>query len=168
MYRNPILFLAIFLISFPCSAQDISYAKKTINTLTDKTYWGRGYTKNGMAKAANFIEKEFRKIGLAPVNQAGYQQHFSFAVNTFPGKMDLEINFASRADSNVAVHFHEHGDCGNMGENTHGHWNPTNEPHGKWDSDSFHSGDIGNIALDGKGRAKISLSTTRWSVADGI
>jgi Cu-Zn family superoxide dismutase len=72
-----------------------------------------------------------------------------------------------RADSTVAVHFHEHGDCGNMGENTHGHWNPTNEPHGKWDSDSFHSGDIGNIALDGKGQAKITVSTSRWSVADG-
>jgi Cu/Zn superoxide dismutase len=35
-------------------------------------------------------------------------------------KMDIEMNFAARADSNVAVHFHEHGDCGNMGENTHG------------------------------------------------
>jgi len=82
-------------------------------------------------------------------------------------KMDLEINMPERADSTVAVHFHEHGDCGNMGENTHGHWNPTSESHGKWESDSYHSGDIGNIPLDSKGHAKISVSTFRWTVAEG-
>jgi superoxide dismutase, Cu-Zn family len=81
-------------------------------------------------------------------------------------KMDLEINIPERADSTVAVHFHEHGDCGNMGENTHGHWNPTNEPHGKWGSAAYHSGDIGNIALDSKGRGFISVSTDRWSTVD--
>ncbi len=79
-------------------------------------------------------------------------------------KMDLELNFPERADSTVAVHFHEHGDCGNMGENTHGHWNPTNEPHGKWGSATYHSGDIGNIKLDSKGHATLSVTTDRWSV----
>ena len=82
-------------------------------------------------------------------------------------KMDLEINFASRADSNVAVHFHEHGDCGNMGENTHGHWNPTNENHGKWGSSAYHSGDIGNIVLDDKGHGSVSVTTDRWNIKDG-
>lgn len=79
-------------------------------------------------------------------------------------KMDLELNFPERADSTVAVHFHEHGDCGNMGENAHGHWNPTNENHGKWDSAAFHSGDIGNIQLDNNGKATLSVTTDRWSV----
>jgi len=79
-------------------------------------------------------------------------------------KMDLEINFTSRADSNVAVHFHEHGDCGNMGENTHGHWNPTKEAHGKWGSSGYHSGDIGNIMLDNNGHGGILVVTDRWSV----
>ncbi|MGF1924347.1 MAG: superoxide dismutase family protein [Bacteroidia bacterium] len=78
-------------------------------------------------------------------------------------KMDLELDFPERADSTVAVHFHEHGDCGNMGENTHGHWNPTNESHGKWDSSAHHSGDIGNIQLDNSGKAKLSISTDRWN-----
>ena len=78
-------------------------------------------------------------------------------------KLDLEINYASRADSNVAVHFHEHGDCGNMGENTHGHWNPTKEAHGKWGSSAYHSGDIGNIKLDSKGHGTVSVTTDRWS-----
>lgn len=79
-------------------------------------------------------------------------------------KMDLEINLKERADSNVAVHFHEHGDCGNKGENTHGHWNPTNENHGKWGASAYHSGDIGNIKLDANGHGTISVSTDRWNV----
>jgi Cu-Zn family superoxide dismutase len=81
-------------------------------------------------------------------------------------KMDLEINFPERADSTVAVHFHEHGDCGNMGENAHGHWNPTKENHGKWGSAAYHSGDIGNIKLDNKGRATLSVTTNRWNIIE--
>ncbi|RZK43684.1 MAG: superoxide dismutase family protein [Pedobacter sp.] len=79
-------------------------------------------------------------------------------------KMELELNFPERADSTVAVHFHEHGDCGNMGENTHGHWNPTKEDHGKWGEGAYHSGDIGNIKLDDKGHATLSIKTDRWNV----
>ncbi|WP_432712737.1 superoxide dismutase family protein [Pedobacter sp.] len=81
-------------------------------------------------------------------------------------KMDLEINYPARADSTVAVHFHEHGDCGNMGENAHGHWNPTKENHGKWDAAVHHSGDIGNIQLDDKGHGTVSITTDRWSTID--
>lgn len=82
-------------------------------------------------------------------------------------KMDLEINYAVRADSNVAVHFHEKGMCGDMGKAAMGHWNPTNEAHGKWGSAAYHSGDIGNIMLDAKGHGTISVTTDRWSVKDG-
>ncbi|MFT3901712.1 MAG: superoxide dismutase family protein [Niabella sp.] len=81
-------------------------------------------------------------------------------------RLDLDINMPSRADSNVAVHFHEHGDCGDMGNNTHGHWNPTKENHGKWGTPPFHSGDIGNIPLDSTGKGFISVTTDRWSVSD--
>jgi Cu-Zn family superoxide dismutase len=81
-------------------------------------------------------------------------------------RMDLVINYPARADSTVAVHFHEHGDCGNMGENAHGHWNPTKENHGKWDSAVHHSGDIGNIQLDSKGHGEISVTTDRWSIVE--
>ncbi|MHA4896054.1 superoxide dismutase family protein [Pedobacter sp. PWIIR3] len=90
-----------------------------------------------------------------------------FALENGMIKMDLEINFPAKADSSVAVHFHEHGDCGNMGENAHGHWNPTKEAHGKWGSAAYHSGDIGNIQLDSKGHGSISVTTDRWSIADG-
>ncbi|MCH5597576.1 superoxide dismutase family protein [Niabella ginsengisoli] len=82
-------------------------------------------------------------------------------------RMDLVIDDKARADSNVAVHFHEHGDCGDKGNNTHGHWNPTKENHGEWGSAAYHSGDIGNIQLDNSGHATKSVTTDRWSITDG-
>ena len=80
-------------------------------------------------------------------------------------RMVLNINMPSRADSNVAVHFHEHGDCGDKGNNAHGHWNPTNEPHGKWGAAKYHSGDIGNIKLNSFGVGSITVTTNRWSTS---
>lgn len=81
-------------------------------------------------------------------------------------KMQLDINYPAKAKSSVAVHFHEHGDCGNKGENAHGHWNPTGEKHGKWGSAQYHSGDIGNIELDSTGLGSVTITTNRWSISD--
>lgn len=81
-------------------------------------------------------------------------------------RLDLVIDDKARADSNVAVHFHEHGDCSNKGEGAHGHWNPTKENHGEWGSAAYHSGDIGNIKLDNNGHATMSVTTDRWSITD--
>ncbi|MES2454588.1 MAG: superoxide dismutase family protein [Bacteroidota bacterium] len=107
-----------------------------------------------IAGAKLFTTTDNKEIGTAKFYEADNGQI----------RMDLNIDFPARADSTVAVHFHEHGDCSNMGENTHGHWNPTNEAHGKWGSAAYHSGDIGNIPLDGKGHGSISVVTDRWSV----
>jgi Cu-Zn family superoxide dismutase len=79
-------------------------------------------------------------------------------------KMSLEITVTSKAGKNVAVHIHEHGDCGNAGEAAHDHWNPTNEQHGKWGSNSYHSGDIGNVKLDKNGKGTMTITTDRWSL----
>lgn len=111
--------------------------------------------------------KETKEVASASLNSTAKNEVIGtakfYALADGKIKMDLELNFAERADSTVAVHFHEHGDCGNMGENTHGHWNPTKEPHGKWDTANYHSGDIGNIKLDSKGHATLSITTNRWS-----
>lgn len=100
------LFLTVFaVISTKVIAQDIGYAKKTINTLTSSSYWGRGYTNNGMAKAADFIEREFKKLGLTPIDAMAYKQEFSFPVNTFPNQMKLEVNGkALRPGNDFIVH----------------------------------------------------------------
>lgn len=72
-------------------AQDSTYTRRIINTLTSKAFWGRGYTKDGMEKAGDYIAVAYQKIGLVPMGTA-YKQTFSFPVNTFPGKMMVTIN----------------------------------------------------------------------------
>ncbi|MFD0749375.1 superoxide dismutase family protein [Mucilaginibacter calamicampi] len=79
-------------------------------------------------------------------------------------ELTLTLNVPKKANSTVAVHFHEHGDCGDEGKGAHGHWNPTKEDHGKWGSAKYHSGDIGNIKLDKDGRASLTIETDRWTI----
>jgi superoxide dismutase, Cu-Zn family len=79
-------------------------------------------------------------------------------------KMELELRIPSRSDKQVAVHIHEHGNCGDTAKLAHGHWNPTNEQHGQWGQGSFHSGDIGNVKLDKDGTGKLSVTTDRWTI----
>jgi aminopeptidase YwaD len=72
-------------------AQDSTYTRGIINTLSSKAFWGRGYTKDGMKKAADYIASAYQKIGLLPMGTT-YKQNFNFPVNTFPGKMMVSIN----------------------------------------------------------------------------
>lgn len=87
-----ILTLIITVFSLSCFAQDISYTQKTLVKLTSQKFWGRGYTKDGMAKAAELIQSEFKSFGLQPMNGKDFKQNFTFSVNTFPGKMELKVN----------------------------------------------------------------------------
>nr|WP_276902928.1 M28 family peptidase [Pedobacter kyonggii] len=72
-------------------AQDSTYTRNIINTLTSKEFWGRGYTKDGMKKSADYLDAAYQKIGLLPMG-LGYKQTFNFPVNTFPGKMMVAVN----------------------------------------------------------------------------
>ena len=73
-------------------AQDLAFGKKMVDTLTSPYFWGRGYTNDGMKKAAGFLAGEFKTYGLEPMNGKNYFQNFSYPVNTFPGKMEVNIN----------------------------------------------------------------------------
>ena len=79
-------------------------------------------------------------------------------------KMILDITIPKKAGKTVAVHIHEHGNCGDTAELAHGHWNPTNAEHGKWGSSSFHAGDVGNVKLNGQGKGPLSLTTDLWTL----
>ncbi len=79
-------------------------------------------------------------------------------------KLVLNVTCLKLANKSVAVHLHEMGDCGDMGKMAHGHWNPTNQQHGKWGSGSFHLGDIGNITLDAAGKGMLEMETDLWTI----
>ena len=89
----------------------------------------------------------------------------NFNENNGKVKMTLDITVPKKANQSVAVHIHEHGSCGDMGKEAHGHWNPTKMNHGKWGSASFHSGDIGNVDLNAEGKGTLELETDLWSVS---
>ena len=72
--------------------QNMPYARQVIDTLTSSHFWGRGYTKDGMKKAADYIAAQLAEAGVKPLNNKDFLQKFSYPVNTFPGKMELTIN----------------------------------------------------------------------------
>jgi len=74
------------------SAQDLAFGRKMVDTLTSPYFWGRGYTNDGMGKAADFLQAQFKSYGLQPMNDGSYLQDFSYPINTFPGKMEVTIN----------------------------------------------------------------------------
>lgn len=79
-------------------------------------------------------------------------------------KMTLDITIPKKAGKSVALHIHEHGNCGDTAMLAHGHWNPTNAQHGKWGSGSFHAGDIGNVKLNAQGKGTMTLTTDLWTL----
>ena len=102
--------------------------------------------------------------GTFPDTSVGGTVKFDADLSTGKVKMELEINIPAKAGKSIAVHIHEHGDCGDTAKMAHGHWNPTNAQHGKWGSSSFHSGDIGNVKLNSKGKGTLSISTDLWTL----
>ncbi len=87
--------IALFLLGISAISgwsQDIEAARKKIDTLTSTCFWGRGYTKDGLKKAAAYLETEFKSYGLRPLSGQSFLQEFSYPVNTFPGKMEVTLN----------------------------------------------------------------------------
>ena len=87
-----ILFVFLVTASVNAYTQDLSFGKRMVDTLTSAYFWGRGYTNDGMKKAADFLATEFKNYGLDPMSGKSYFQEFSYPVNTFPGKMQATVN----------------------------------------------------------------------------
>jgi len=88
-FKLTLIFLFIAGLS---NAQDSLFARKLVDTLTSPYFWGRGYTHDGVHKAAAFIATQFKSYGVKPMDGKSYLQEFSYPVNIFPGKMNVVIN----------------------------------------------------------------------------
>jgi aminopeptidase YwaD len=86
-----ILLITIFLSQY-LMAQDTTYARRMIDTLTSRDYHGRGYTNEGVNKAALFLQKQFMDMGLQIVDRQRWIQEVTYPVNTFPGEMSVKID----------------------------------------------------------------------------
>ncbi|MEC5394139.1 superoxide dismutase family protein [Bergeyella sp. RCAD1439] len=80
--------------------------------------------------------------------------------------VELDMNVYNLTPNSLhASHIHEFGDCSSAdGTSAGGHWNPTNEKHGKWASHEHHAGDLGNLKADEKGTARMVMKTDKWCI----
>ncbi|MEX2594437.1 MAG: superoxide dismutase family protein [Anditalea sp.] len=82
---------------------------------------------------------------------------------------DGEVHLMLRAENlppgEHAVHLHENGDCSAPdATSAGGHWNPTDEEHGRRGENSFHSGDIENMTVGDDGIGTIDMNVEGWSI----
>ncbi len=76
----------------------LTKSRQIVEELSSAKYWGRGYTNNGMEKAAGYIADQFQAYGLLPMAKKkpgtakDFYQQFTYDANSFPGDMKLLIN----------------------------------------------------------------------------
>lgn len=82
------------------------------------------------------------------------------------GKVTMEAEIDGVPEGKHAIHIHAIGDCSaEDGSSAGGHWNPTDERHGKWgDAEGYHKGDIGNFETNADGHGTMTMTTDEWCV----
>src|ERR1700742_3193824 len=100
---------ALFTLSAGAFAQDVDKlikqddVERVIKTLSADDMQGRATFTPGIEKAAQFIEGEYKQIGLKPMEgNTGYRQNFTM-IKTVPVKTDVTINGTAIAADNVAI-----------------------------------------------------------------
>jgi hypothetical protein len=100
---------ALLTLSASVFAQDVDKlikqddVERVIKTLSADDMQGRGSFTPGIEKAAQFIEGEYKQIGLQPMEgNSGYRQNFTM-IKTVPVKTDVTINGVAIAADNVAI-----------------------------------------------------------------
>lgn len=162
--RLAVCTLAIGFIGYSCNNENTSSDENTDTTTTISDAAHDDMNMAGDTATVALVEKaEAVLTGTYPDTALSGTAKFETGSDG-KVKMNIEITVAAKAGKEVAVHIHEHGDCSDNGKMAHGHWNPTNAQHGKWGSDSFHSGDIGNIKLDSKGKGSVTIETDLWTL----
>lgn len=89
MYKLITLITLLFIHTGVFSQKE--YGKQLLDSLASDQFYGRGYVNNGDKIAANFIVKEFKKLGAQPIGESFFQT-YSFPVNTFPKDVEVTIN----------------------------------------------------------------------------
>ena len=80
----------------------------------------------------------------------------------------LTVDIRNASPGLHAVHIHATGDCSAPdGTSAGGHWNPTDEDHGRWGGETFHLGDLGNIPVGSDGTGYIERTTDLWDIGTG-
>ena len=69
--------------------------------------------------------------------------------------------------SEHGFHIHEKGDCGDNGNASGGHFNPTGGTHGKFAAAGSHAGELPSLRADANGMARFSVEDHAISLTPG-
>lgn len=72
-------------------AQNMEYTKTVIDTLTSPYFSGRGAVNDGEIKAAAYLYRQYKRMGLKAYNDS-YYQRFHYTINTFPRRVDVALD----------------------------------------------------------------------------
>ena len=86
------LVVLIFSLLFQVNAQDSVQARQYINQLTSPEMHGRGYAYRGDSIAADYIRKQFKRIGLQPFASEDYYNRYSFDCYAMEGPVAAALN----------------------------------------------------------------------------
>ena len=148
------LALLAILAVFSCKEvkKEASEAKEEMEELMDEA-------ENEMTEQDTVV-----KFMLEPKSDSNVKGEVIFTEDD--GEVDMVAVLSGLSEGEHAIHIHQTADCTAAdGSSAGGHWNPTNEPHGKWGaSEGYHKGDIGNFNADAEGNAKVEFSTDEWCI----
>ncbi|MFC0605087.1 superoxide dismutase family protein [Winogradskyella pulchriflava] len=106
-------------------------------------------------------------ISLSPKSDSKVEGSVTFKEKD--GIVSMTAKMTGLSEGEHAIHIHEKADCSSAdGTSTGGHWNPTNQPHGKWKAETgYHKGDIGNFKVAADGEGIVTLTTDEWCIGCG-
>tara|TARA_R110000737_G_scaffold98107_2_gene132337 strand:+ start:649 stop:1242 length:594 start_codon:yes stop_codon:yes gene_type:complete len=153
IFKTQLALLAI-LVVFSCKEvkKEASDAKEEVEELMDE------------AKTEMNEEETVVKFMLEPKSDSKVKGEVTFTEDD--EEVSMVAVLSGLTEGEHAIHIHQTADCTAAdGSSAGGHWNPTNEPHGKWGaSEGYHKGDIGNFTADADGNAKVEFSTEEWCI----
>ena len=155
MKRLSLILIAVFALTLTTSCKD------------DKKDTSLEENNNDMTEANN--TPEVKRLQVMLESKSGSNVTGTVVFTEENGVVTMVAALEGMTEGEHAIHLHETADCSAAdGTSSGGHWNPTNQPHGKWGSaEGYHKGDIGNIKADANGNGTIEMSTDEWCIGCG-
>ncbi|QLE00154.1 superoxide dismutase family protein [Galbibacter sp. BG1] len=115
------------------------------------------------------VKQEAKKVKVSMGSESDSNVSGNVVFKEENGMVTMTAVFDGLNPGTHAIHLHEKADCSaHDGTSANGHWNPTNEKHGKWGSpDGYHKGDIGNFEADENGNGAVTFETDEWCIGCG-
>ena len=150
--KNLISLFALSVLIIACKSEPKKSDSKTSKTIEN---------------VENAQKSKTLSINLNPKSDSNVSGVVLFTETNGMVKMNAKISGLS--EGLHAIHIHQTSDCSSVdGKSAGGHWNPTNQPHGKWGVETgYHKGDIGNFMVENDAETVVEFSPDEWCIGCG-